>query len=91
MKKAFGLFTLLIVYLIAIFIGGVLFVLLKDRLHYLLVILIADVAATIFVWLMGVLFKTPSMYDPYWSLQTFFLYLGTIVYFNHFNIYTLLP
>lgn len=91
MKKAFGLFTLLIVYLIAIFIGGVLFILLKDRLHYLLVILIADVAATIFVWLMGVLFKTPSMYDPYWSLQTFFFYLGTIIYFNHFNIYTLLP
>ena len=90
-KKLFGLLILFLVYIVAIFIGGLLFMVLKDHIHYLLAILIADVAATVFVWLLGVIFKTPSMYDPYWSLQTFFFYLATLIYFNHWNMYTLIP
>ena len=90
-KKAFGLFILFLTYLLAIGVGTGVFFLLKGRVHYLVNILIADVIATIFVWLMGVIFKTASMYDPYWSLQTLFFYIGMLIYFNNFNLFTIIP
>ena len=91
MKKKFpSLLILLIIYLVAIFIGGLVFVLLKDYVHYLLAIFIADVGATIFVWFTGLICKTASVYDPYWSLQTFFFYLGMLIYFKNWNAYTII-
>ena len=47
--------------------------------------------ATVFVWAMGLLLKTPSVYDPYWSLQTFVIYLGLMFHFHNFNWYTIAP
>ena len=79
------------VYLLAVALGVAVFMLLESHMHFLLAILIADVSATIFVWLMGVIFKTASMYDPYWSVQTFFIYLGMLIYFNNFNLFTIIP
>ena len=90
-KKALGLFILLGVYLVAICIGTGIFLLLKGHVHYLLNILICDVAATIVVWLFGVIFKTASMYDPYWSVQTVIFYIGLLIYFNNFNFFTIIP
>ena len=90
-KKIVGLIVLLLIYVVALFIGGIIFHFLKDYMHYFLAILIADVGATIFVWLSGLIAKTPSVYDPYWSLQTFFIYLGLLFYFNNWNIFTLTP
>lgn len=90
-KKSTGLIILLFIYLVALAIGGVIFYLLKDYMHYFLAVLIADVVVTIFVWLMGVIVKTPSAYDPYWSVQTFFIYLGLLIYFNNWNLFTIIP
>ena len=90
-KKFFGLIVLLLVYLLAIGAGTGIFFLLKDHLHFLLTVLIADVVCTIVVWLFGVIFKTASMYDPYWSLQTVFFYTGLLIYFNNFNLFTIVP
>ena len=90
-KKALGLFILLGVYLVAICIGTGIFLLLKGHVHYLLNILICDAAATIVVWLFGVIFKTASMYDPYWSVQTVIFYIGLLIYFNNFNFFTIIP
>ena len=90
-KKALGLFILSGVYLVAICIGTGIFLLLKDYVHYLLNILICDAAATVVVWLFGVIFKTASMYDPYWSVQTLLFYIGMLIYFNNFNFYTIVP
>ena len=53
-------------------------------------VLIADVVATVFVWLMGMVFKTASMYDPYWSLQTLAIYLALLIYHNNWNLGTIL-
>lgn len=36
--------------------------------HPLLAMFLADVAATLVVWLAGVCFKNSSVYDPYWSV-----------------------
>ena len=88
-KKALGLTILLIIYLVAIAIGGLVFLLLKDYMHYLLAILIADVVTTVFVWFTGLLCKTASVYDPYWSLQTFFFYLGMLILGQNWNAFTI--
>ena len=90
-KKALGLIFLLIIYLFAIGMGGVIFYLLKDYMHFFLAVLIADVVATIFIWAMGLIVKTASVYDPYWSVQTFFIYLGLLIYFNNWNLFTIIP
>ncbi len=90
-KKALGLVVLLLIYTLAVGIGGAIFYLLKDYMHFFLAVLVADVSATIFVWVMGLIFKTPSVYDPYWSLQTFFIYLGLLIYFNNWNLFTIVP
>ena len=88
-KKAFGLLILLLIYIVAICIGGLCFILLKDYMHYLFAILIADVVATVFVWGTGLICKTASVYDPYWSLQTFFFYLGMLILNQNWNFYTI--
>lgn len=31
-------------------------------------LLLADVAATVLVWIMGLVYKNVSVYDPYWSV-----------------------
>ena len=90
-KKAVGLIILLVIYLFAIALGGLIFYILKDYMHFFLAILIADVAATVLVWAAGLIVRTPSVYDPYWSLQTFFIYLGLLIYFNNWNLYTIIP
>ena len=90
-KKLFGLLTLLFVYILAFLIGLLVFALLKDFMDFLVVILIADIIATIFVWLCGIIAKTPSIYDPYWSIQTVLIYTGLLFYFNNWNIFTIIP
>ena len=90
-KKALGLLILFLVYLFAVAIGVGMFFLLKNHVHFLINVLIADITATVFVWICGVIFKTASMYDPYWSLQTLFFYIGLLIYFNNFNLWTIIP
>ena len=90
-NKVIGLTVLFVVYLVAAVIGGLLFVVLMNAgMNEYLAVLIADIAATIFVWLMGLIFKTASMYDPYWSLQTLCIYLALLIYHNNWNLGTIL-
>ena len=88
--KALGLVALLIVYLLALALGAGVFLLLNGHVHFLVNILLSDIAATVLVWLGGVILKTASVYDPYWSVQTFFIYLGLLIYFSSWNAYTIL-
>lgn len=90
-KKWIGLLLLTIVYLIALVIGGAFFIGMKDTLPLLVNILIADILCTVFVWACGIVLKTASTYDPYWSIQTFFIYLGLLIYFNNWNFFTIFP
>jgi steroid 5-alpha reductase family enzyme len=66
-SKALGLFIIAAIYAIAIAIGVYVFWALPD-LHIFWRILIGDVAATVFVYITGVLLKNVSVYDPYWSV-----------------------
>ncbi|MHA1210927.1 MAG: DUF1295 domain-containing protein [Candidatus Heimdallarchaeota archaeon] len=47
---------------------GIIF-LLPDTMHLLWSTLIADVGATIVIFIFSVIFKNVSFYDPYWSIQ----------------------
>ena len=90
-NKVFGLFALLAIYLVATAVGILTFYLLHPYMHYLLAILIADVVSTIIVWASGLIVGTPSVYDPYWSLQTIIIYIPLLAYFNNWNIFTIVP
>ena len=90
-NKVFGLLVLLLIYIIAVAVGLLVFYLLKDHMHFLLAILIADVVATIVVWASGIVVQTPSVYDPYWSVQTVIIYLPLLFYFNNWNMFTIIP
>lgn len=91
MKKTLSLLVLLLIYVLAIALGVALFLALVPYMHFLFAILIADISATTLVYLTGLIFKTPSVYDPYWSVQTFIIYLGLLFYFNNWNIFTIIP
>lgn len=70
-KKSVGLIILLLIYIIAIAAGIGIFILFDYlNVHYILSVLIADIAATVIVWASGMILKTVSTYDPYWSVQT---------------------
>lgn len=90
-SKIFGLSVLFVVYALAAVMGCFIFLAFKSiGLNDFLAVLIADVIATVFVWFMGVIFKTASMYDPYWSLQTLCIYLALLFYHNNWNLGTVL-
>jgi steroid 5-alpha reductase family enzyme len=66
-NKYSSMLIILIIYVIAIIIGIVVFNQLKwDNLIYKL--LVADIVATVFIWLVGLILKNASLYDPYWSV-----------------------
>lgn len=91
-SKGLGLLILFLIYGIAVSAGIGMFVLLESNgvNNLLLDILIADVTATVIVWLFGVIFQTASTYDPYWSVQTIIIYILLLVKFNNWNVGTIL-
>lgn len=89
-KKLKGLLILLFIYLIAVIVGILCFNLFLDKMNIYLNILLCNVIATIVVWFGGVICKTASVYDPYWSVQTVLIGLGLMIYFERFNLGTIL-
>lgn len=67
MKRSISFIIVTLVYIVAFLAGYFTFKYLKMDSH-IGKIIIADVVATIVVWLFGVLFKNSSVYDPYWSV-----------------------
>tara|TARA_A100000164_G_scaffold381732_1_gene435064 strand:- start:1820 stop:2698 length:879 start_codon:yes stop_codon:yes gene_type:complete len=66
-KKTRGLLTVLLAYIIAIFIGFI-SILFTNNLSNMLQILIADILATFVIYSFSVAYKNSSFYDPYWSV-----------------------
>ena len=91
MKRVIGLLSLLIVYVIAAFAGVFSYLgFINLGLNDYIAILIADVIATVIVWLSGVILKTASAYDPYWSIQTLFIYACLLFKYNNWHVGTIL-
>lgn len=90
-EKIIGLTALLLIYIAGIALGGLFFFIFKNaNLNILLNIFLCDVIVTTFVWLWGVILKTASVYDPYWSVQTLIIYVALLIYYNNWNLGTIL-
>ena len=66
-NRVVSFLIVLAVYILALFVAAIVFKL-TSSMHFLLSTFLADIAATIVVWLAGVLFDNSSVYDPYWSV-----------------------
>lgn len=66
-NKAVSLIVVAIVYMVAIYIGWLVLQRASFQ-HSMIDVLVADVAATLIVFLFSFLFKNSSVYDPYWSV-----------------------
>ena len=73
-RRGFGFAVIAAVYALAILLGIVLYRLLPGP--YWVKLLLADIAATAFVFVCSVLFQNASVYDPYWSVQPIVILAG---------------
>lgn len=85
-KRSLGILILSFIYIFSFLIGLIVFNLIENQFDIIISLLISDVVATVFVWLCGVIFKSASVYDPYWSVQTVFIYVSLLVKYNNFNL-----
>ncbi len=69
MKRIIGYLVLFAVYVLAAAIGIISYYFLQRVMNFVLALLIADIAATVFVFIFSLIFKNASVYDPYWSVQ----------------------
>ena len=73
-SKAKSIVVIAVIYILAATLGVTVFM----SLRYLtwISLLIADVAATVFVFVFSLIFKNASVYDPYWSVQPIVIVAG---------------
>lgn len=85
-KKCKGLLILLFSYIIAFIIGLISFKLFENKVPIIWNILIANVISTIVIYIIGCIYKTASIYDPYWSIQTVVIYICLMIYYKTINV-----
>ena len=85
-KKVKGLLILLFSYIIAFIIGLLTFIILENKVHIMVNLLISNIVSTIIIWIVGIFFKSASIYDPYWSIQTPVIYLCLLIKYQNFNL-----
>ncbi len=66
-----------LIYALASVLGVLVFSCFSERVW--LGLLIADVAATVFVFIFSLIFKNASVYDPYWSVQPIVILLAFLI------------
>ena len=65
--RSVSFIIVLAIYIFSFFISFLVFNLFNN-IHILLTSLLADIAATLVVWVFGIIFGNSSLYDPYWSV-----------------------
>ncbi len=78
-KKVKGLLILFVTYIVAAVAGWFTFGAFAGQMHIFWALFLADVVATAVTWASGVIFKSASVYDPYWSVQTPVIMLALMV------------
>jgi steroid 5-alpha reductase family enzyme len=82
LSKGVSLLIVLLAYIAAFFAGGLAYKLFSPP---LLAFFLADVAATLFVWAVGLAFRNASLYDPYWSVAPPILFACFTLVSGRFN------
>lgn len=67
-SKASSIVVIAFIYLVAIGGGILTFARALDYMPEIWALMVADIAATIFVWAIGLAYDNVSVYDPYWSV-----------------------
>ena len=62
-----GFLVILLCYILAAWIGAMVYLHMTGAVW--LKLLVADIVATFFVWIVSYIFRNASVYDPYWSVQ----------------------
>lgn len=73
-SKSKSILVITVIYVLAVALGVAVYMALPFL--FWIRLLIADVAATIFVFVFSVIFKNASVYDPYWSIQPIVIIAG---------------
>lgn len=73
-SKSKSILVITVIYVLAAALGMAVYM--AVPLLFWIRLLIADVAATIFVFVFSVIFKNASVYDPYWSVQPIVIIAG---------------
>ena len=81
--------TIILVYAIAFGVAACIFSLRQNG-QEILYLFYADTAATIIVWLAGILFANSSIYDPYWSVVPILIITPMAYFYEVFTAPTLL-
>ncbi len=79
-KRLFGIFIIGLTYLFASVVGIGVFFLLPFEIW--LSVLVADVVATVVVFIVSVICSNASVYDPYWSVQPIIILLASALGFG---------
>ena len=79
-SKSFSIAIIAVVYAIAAAVGIPVFVKSSAVMSDLPALLVADVVATVVVWLFGLLFENVSVYDPYWSVAPPVMFTAWAIY-----------
>lgn len=83
MKRWTSFLIVIGVYILAAAAGILSFVFLRQHINNIILLtFIADVIATLVVWLFGLAFKNSSMYDPYWSVQPIVILVAWLILRN---------
>jgi steroid 5-alpha reductase family enzyme len=78
-KKYKSMIWLFLIYLVAFAIGGLAFFYFFN-LSLILRLMIADVTATLMIWLFSLILKNASVYDPYWSVAPPVILIFVLIY-----------
>jgi steroid 5-alpha reductase family enzyme/lysophospholipase L1-like esterase len=89
-KKFIGVCFLGIIYIVAFFLGILMFLFTAGYMNDLWRLLISSMTSMVVIYIVGVVFNTSSFIDPYWSLQTPVYMLFLMIYYNAFNVGTIL-
>lgn len=84
--KTASIAIIAIVYLIAVFVGYMVFNSLKGAMYELGALFVADVVATVVVWFFGLVFRNVSVYDPYWSVAPPIMFTIWAIYKSVFTL-----
>lgn len=86
MKKYPSIAVITAVFCIAALAGLFVFHMSADSAGGLWALWIADIAATVVVWIFGLIFKNVSVYDPYWSVAPPVMFTAWAVYKSCFTL-----
>lgn len=88
-SRSLSFIVITVIYILALAVGILVFIAMDD-IGMLLRLFAADFAATVAVWMAGVLFSNSSIYDPYWSVAPPLMLTGYAIFCSSSSLPTII-